>query len=110
MNKQAKENQTTNNTKTEVVKYSTIKRMLGTLDKFLSKRLGMMLLIYAFAITLCAGGIFLNTTIAHAAAYPATPGGLPWLDSVLWAMIATMAFIAVLSIIYVLARRKKPLQ
>jgi len=50
------------------VKYSTIKRMLNTLDKFLSKKLSLVLLFCGLGIAICTGAIFLNGALTANAA------------------------------------------
>ena len=92
-----------------VVQYSTIKRMLGALDRFLTKQFMLVVAFCTSVIAVCILGLtFANETLGRAA----TPGGgdpsgnmtaLIWL----WSIIAVMVFVATVTTVYALGRRKK---
>ena len=91
------------------VKYATIKRLLGTLDKFLSKKLGLVLLFCGLGVAICAGGVFLNSTLitnASSGGESSPSSGLA-LNTWLWSGVALFAFIALISIVYTFIRIKK---
>jgi hypothetical protein len=93
----------------EKVKYSTIKRMLGTLDKFLSKKFVFLLGLYFVAMALCMGGLFINNSGTGSAASGSAVSGMGpdiALNTWLWATIAVATLLAIFLVIYIIAKRR----
>lgn|GEM_PF-4054082 len=87
------------------VKYSTIRRLLGTLDRFLTKKFALILAVCATLIAACSAGLFINNSAVNAASDLPSTGGDIALNTWFWAGIALFAFVAVLSTVYFLSRR-----
>ena len=95
-------------------KYKSVKRMLSTLDRFLTQKLGLVVGICTLAIAGCSMGLFINNSIgANAGSSDGGSSGgsaSATIDVFLWSSVALFAFIGILSMIYVFARlraRKK---
>ena len=92
-------------TAVEVVKYPTIRRMLNTLDKFLAKKLVLVLGLLSIGIVLCSGGVLLSAASVSAATGPGV-GSPVALETFLFSLMALFAFAGVVTIIYFVSRRK----
>lgn len=93
----------------KVVERSTIKRMMDTLDRFLSKRFLSVIAFCTAIIAVCAIGLsFTNITIGHASSADAMKGngGNLTLDIWLWSAIAVFGFIAIVTCVYYFGRKK----
>lgn len=92
------------------VKYSNIKRMLGTLDKFLSTKLSLVLGICTLAIASCSLGLFFSNAGSSSAASKggntSGGGGDITLNTWLWSILALFVFLAVLAIIHAIVRTR----
>lgn len=93
----------------KVVERSTIKRMLNTLDRFLTKRFMSIIAFCTAVISICAIGLaFANTTFGNASS-SGSKGGLGGnltLETWLWSLIAVFGFIAITTVFYVCGRKK----
>ena len=89
-------------------KYTAIKRMLNTLDRFLTRKLGLVVGICTLAIAACSMGLLINNNMGSSAASGggSLRGNSPstTIDTLLWSGVALFAFLGLLSIIYVFAR------
>jgi len=86
-------------------KYGNIRRMLGTLDRFLAKKLGLVLMICAFGALACSAGLLFGAGSSASGGTGGTNADTlsPWL----WAGVALFAFLGILAVIYVLGRGRK---
>jgi len=101
----------TNDTEPPVVEYTAIKRMLGTLDRFLTKRFMLVVGLCTAVISGCIVGLMIeNRTFGHAFSLgrgAGTSGGS--LTATIWlgSIIAVAVFIIILTIVYNLRKRKR---
>jgi len=91
----------------DVVKYSTIKRMLNTLDRFLTKRYMLIVAFCSAVISICTIALVLtNASISHAvsAGEAGNSGGGGEYNVILWSLIAAFGFIGLFTCFYVWKR------
>lgn len=100
--------ETPEETDTSVVKYPKINSALGTLERFLTKNLMLIIGIYIFAMTLCGGGLLLNNAIfSNASTTTGTSGSADMeLNTWLYSFIAIFTFFVLLSVFYLLGRKR----
>ena len=84
--------------------FPNIRRMIASLDKFLSKRIAVIGAIYLCAMILCGAGLIINGVTANAAT---GQGANPTTNTWLYATIATASFIFILIVVRVIAVRMR---
>ena len=96
----------------DVIEFSTIKRMMYALDRFLTKRF-MFVLAICFAVFSMSmiGLAFADPTFGFAASPDGAPieprGGDLTIQVLLWSLVAVSVFVALLATVCVLRKKRK---
>jgi len=90
--------------------YSAIRRMLNSLDRFLTRRFMFILAFCTAAISMCVIGLSFTNTVGSSAASGGNSGEFTGnnltLSIWLWSIIVVCLFIIVVTSVYVWGRRK----
>ena len=89
----------------ETVKFPAVKRMLESLDKFLSRKIASVVGFYIFAMLVCSV-VLVSTTVSASEVEGGVTGGVKTADIWMYSLLATFTFIFVLLVVRYFAVRK----